>query len=191
MKLNSEVRVLVCQNIVLAGGSCMVPGFKLRLRQEMVQLIEKRAEFKDLEGIKDLIEIPDNQFPPNCLTWVGASLVASLNTEIDRFFVSPEDFSKNGDQIPDRFGEAYLFAQRDEPYLNADFEYKNQYAKQALYSSMSPYSARSYADKKMTINQQLEKTLMMGMKTPTASQLGSQLGDITPNMTPTHSQLGN
>ena len=32
MKLNSEVRVLVCQNIVLAGGSCMVPGFKLRLR---------------------------------------------------------------------------------------------------------------------------------------------------------------
>lgn len=56
---------------------------------------------------------------------------------------------------------------------------------------MSPYSARSYADKKMTINQQLEKTLMMGMKTPTASQLGSQLGDITPNMTPTHSQLGN
>ena len=76
----------------------------------MVQLIEKRAEFKDLEGIKDLIEIPDNQFPPNCLTWVGASLVASLNTEIDRFFVSPEDFSKNGDQIPDRFGEAYLFA---------------------------------------------------------------------------------
>jgi hypothetical protein len=78
--------------------------------------------------------------------------VASLNTEIDRFFVSPEDFSKNGEKMPDRYGEAYLFAMRDEPYLNSDFEYKNQYAKQALYSSMSPYSARSYADKKMTIN---------------------------------------
>ena len=129
LKLNVEVRVLICQNIVLAGGSCMVPGFKLRLRQEMVHLIESKEEFKDLVAIKDLIEVPDNQFPPNCLTWVGASLVASLNTEIDRFFVSPEDFSKNGDKMPDRFGEAYLFALRDEPYLNADFEYKNQYAK--------------------------------------------------------------
>jgi actin-related protein len=32
LKLNVEVRILTCQNIVLSGGSCMVPGFKLRLR---------------------------------------------------------------------------------------------------------------------------------------------------------------
>ena len=31
LKLNLEVRILVAQNIVLAGGSVMVPGFKLRL----------------------------------------------------------------------------------------------------------------------------------------------------------------
>jgi actin-related protein 10 len=129
LKLNVEVRILICQNIVLSGGSCMVPGFKLRLRQEMIHLIENKKEFELLEAIKDHIEIPENQFPPNCLTWVGASLVASLNTEIDRFFVSPEDFSKNGDKMPDRYGEAYLFAMRDEPYLNSDFEFKNQYAK--------------------------------------------------------------
>ena len=65
-----------------------------------------------------------------------------------------------------------MFGTRDEPYFNPEFEYKNQYAKQSLYSSMSPYSARSYQEKKMTINQQLERTLM-NMKTPTASQLGS------------------
>ena len=135
----------------------------------MKHLIETNDEFKMLEPIKECIDIPENQFPPNCITWVGASLVSSLNTEIDRFFISPDDFAKNNECMPDRFGEAYLFAVREEPYLNADFEYKNQYAKQALYSSMSPYSARSYHDKKMTINQQLEKTLMMGMKTPTAS----------------------
>ena len=29
------------------------------------------------------------------------------------------------DDGPDRFGDAFLFAQRDEPYLNPDFEYKN------------------------------------------------------------------
>ena len=61
--------------------------------------------------------------------------MASLNTEIGRFMTSQEEFENNGDRLPDRFGEAYLFATRDEPYLNPDFEYKNQYAKQALYSS--------------------------------------------------------
>lgn len=76
--------------------------------------------------------------------------------------VTSEEFAKNGDKIPDRFGEAYLFARREEPFFNADFEYKNQYAKQALYSSMSPYSARSYQEKKMTIAQQIDKHMQMG-----------------------------
>ena len=48
LKLNVEVRVLICQNIVLAGGSCMVPGFKLRLRQEMVHLIENKEEHEKM-----------------------------------------------------------------------------------------------------------------------------------------------
>jgi len=133
--VGADIRILVCQNIILAGGSCMVPGFKLRLLQEIKLLIENCEEFKELEAIKSRIKIPDNQFPPNCLQWVGGSLVASLNTEIGRFMTSQEEFENNGDRLPDRFGEAYLFALRDEPYLNPDFEYKNQYAKQALYSS--------------------------------------------------------
>lgn len=31
LKLTPDVRILVVQNIVLAGGSVMVPGFKLRV----------------------------------------------------------------------------------------------------------------------------------------------------------------
>jgi hypothetical protein len=117
----------------------------------MMYLIDNYNEFKDLVTIKDKIKIPDNQFPNNCLVWVGASLVGSLNTEIDRFNTNYEEFKNNNDQLPDRFGDAYLFAMREEPYLNIEFEYKNQYAKQHLYSSMSPYSARSYQEKKMSM----------------------------------------
>ena len=99
-------------------------------------------------------------------------MLSSLNTEIDRFVCTDEDFKNNGDVLPDRFGDAYLFALRDEPFLNADFEYKNQYAKQALYSSMSPYTVtgQSYKDRKMNINQQLDKALN-AMKTPTGSTI--------------------
>jgi hypothetical protein len=54
----------------------------------MKNLIEIDPEFKDLEPIKDKIRFAETQFPPNCLVWVGASLVTSLNTEIDRFLTT-------------------------------------------------------------------------------------------------------
>ena len=126
----------------------MIPGFKLRVKQEILHLIDNFDEFKELETLKEKIKFADSSFPPNCMAWVGASLIASLNTEIERFMTTHEEYKKAGEVLPDRFGEAYLFARRDEPYLNPDFEYKNQYAKQSLYSSMSPYSARSYQERR-------------------------------------------
>lgn len=145
----------------------MVPGFKLRMQQELIFLIENFKEFEDLHCIKSYIKIAESSFPPNCMNWVGASCISGLNTEIEMFMTSFDDFKDNGDKMPDRFGEAYLFADTKEEYLNPDFEYKNQFAKQSLYSSMTPISARSYQEKKLTINQQLERTLN-NMKTPTA-----------------------
>ena len=120
LALGVDLRGLACQNIILAGGSCMVPGFKLRLLQEMHFLIENLPEFKELATIKSKIFIPDNQFPNNCMSWVGASLVGSMNAEIDRFMTDQKEFAARGDQLPDRFGEAYLFGLRDEPYLNPE-----------------------------------------------------------------------
>jgi hypothetical protein len=63
------------------------------------------------------------------MTWVGASLVSGLNTEIERFLCTEEEFIENGDKMPDRFGEAYLFARRDEPHFNPEFYNKNEFAK--------------------------------------------------------------
>lgn len=162
----------------------MIPGFKLRVEQEMHFLIDNYQEFNELEGIKPYICMAESTFPPNCMNWVGASIIAGLNTEIEMFMTTYEEFKENGHKMPDRFGEAYLFATREEQYLNPDFEYKNQFAKQNLYSSMTPISARSYQEKKLTINQQLERTLTQ-MKTPTAGALAgvggvARLGGITP-----------
>jgi hypothetical protein len=129
MALNADIRILVAQNIVLSGGSCMCPGFKIRLIQEMRYLVEHHKEFKDLESVQPYFEIAETTFPPNCMNWVGASLVSGLNTEIDRFLTTEDEFKENGDKLPDRFGEAYLFAKREEPHLNPDFFYKNEFAK--------------------------------------------------------------
>lgn len=51
----------------------------------------------------------ESTFPPNCINWVGASIIAGLNTEIEMFMTTYEDFKDNNDKMPDRFGEAYLF----------------------------------------------------------------------------------
>lgn len=62
----------------------MIPGFKLRLLQEMKHLISTNGLFEELKEIMDFLTIPEFCFPPNCLVWVGASLLSSLNNEIDR-----------------------------------------------------------------------------------------------------------
>jgi len=56
----------------------MIPGFKLRLLQELKHLIESRKQFEELQVHLDKIAIPDCVFAPNVCQWVGASLLMSL-----------------------------------------------------------------------------------------------------------------
>ena len=66
----------------------MIPGFKSRLLQELYDMIDTKPEFEQLKEIKPLFTIPETCFPPNSLVWVGASLMSSLNNEIDRFLLT-------------------------------------------------------------------------------------------------------
>lgn len=72
----------------------MIPGFKLRLLQELKHLIQTIGKFEELKEISDLLTIPEFCFPPNCLVWVGASLLSSLNNEIDRFLLTASDYKE-------------------------------------------------------------------------------------------------
>jgi hypothetical protein len=96
MKLNAENRVLAIQNIVLSGGSIMVPGFKLRFRQEMKAFIDNNKEFSELRDLRNRIETPESVYAPNYLTWIGGSIMMSLSTgnepvkESERFLVTAE-----------------------------------------------------------------------------------------------------
>lgn len=90
----------------------MIPGFKARLREEisyflgqipgveeegkkgeepepMTNAIQEIAEIGDLG---DKIKLSDSIFPPNCLEWMGASLLSSLNNEIDRFLFTSKEY---------------------------------------------------------------------------------------------------
>lgn len=114
-----------------------------------------------MKEIADLITIPESCFPPNCLVWVGASLLSSLNNEIDRFLLTFEDYKENGMVIPDRFGQAFLFGTRKENYFNKEFEENLKLQKQILYSNTTPYSARSLATRRESINTMLQRSIQM------------------------------
>lgn len=76
--MDPENRGRVLQNIVLAGGSCMFAGFKVRLLNELSHLIQTCDEFEDLRVHAERVAIPDCVFAPNVAAWVGASLMMSL-----------------------------------------------------------------------------------------------------------------
>jgi len=55
----------------------------------------------------------DSIYPPNTISWMGASLLGSLNSEIERFSVLKHEYETRG-KIPDRFGECFLLPVRQD-----------------------------------------------------------------------------
>ena len=76
-------------NIVLAGGTSMMPGFKDRIYDEVY------------EGFKsDFIHLEPNVVAENnryMSTWVGGSMLASMST-FKELFITKAEFSEHGDR---------------------------------------------------------------------------------------------
>jgi len=161
MKLTPELRGLPAQNIVLSGGSVMIPGFGLRLQQEIKDFIDKRPEFDQLKSIKKLVRVPESIYAPNSLAWIGASIMMSLSLgdekikESERFLVTSEQYDAEGKTIKDRFGNAYLTFNRNSVYFDKTFEINLRLAKYA--DVQSNFSNRTYETRKRSIATILRK----------------------------------
>ncbi|CAH0025801.1 unnamed protein product [Clonostachys rhizophaga] len=83
-KCDAEIRRLLHQNIVPAGGSTKYPGFLERLRYEMVSINPPSASI-------NVISSPD----PSKSAWVGGSVVASLSTFKD-MCISAQEYEETG-----------------------------------------------------------------------------------------------
>ena len=76
--MSHENRLRSAQNIMLNGGSCMIPGFKKRVIQEVKAFIASREEFLEMQSIVEWIKVPESIFAPNICAWVGTSILMSL-----------------------------------------------------------------------------------------------------------------
>ncbi len=102
----------------------MIPGFKTRLLQELKHLISTRKDLEDIKPVEEYIKMNETCVPPNCMAWMGASLVSQLNSEIDKFEVLRSEYTEKylEQSIPDRYGEAFFFGQRKTCDFNSEFE---------------------------------------------------------------------
>ena len=101
--------------------------------------------------------------PPNCMAWMGASLLSQLNSDIDKFEVTKNEYiEKFKEEIPDRYGEAYFFGTRKTMDFNSEFEEYMRGQKSMIFSSTTPYSTKSYASR-TPISSMLSKS-MVSMK---------------------------
>lgn len=88
-----DSRAALVRNVVLCGGTAMLPGFRRRLLEEVDILLGNDALVR---GLKTKLFLFESVFPSNIQQFVGASLVSSL--EGQTFLEAPE--VKVGTPIP-------------------------------------------------------------------------------------------
>ncbi|MFX1252437.1 MAG: actin, cytoplasmic 2 [Promethearchaeota archaeon] len=72
------------QNIILAGGSTMLPGFEERLHQELTKMVP--------DGLQIKIHAPPNR---KNATWIGGSIYSTLECA-QRLYTSQDEYQREG-----------------------------------------------------------------------------------------------
>jgi actin-related protein 10 len=98
LKAPIDLRKTFAGNIVLIGGTCQLKGFKKRLYDELVNLIDKNENYKFLT---DCIRFHKPPCYDNYTAWLGASIYASLDIN-DPFNITAQKY-KESDILPDWF----------------------------------------------------------------------------------------
>lgn len=98
MKCPIDSRKFLASNLLVAGGTSMLPGFSHRLLSELEDLIVQEERYKPLSECKFRIHNPP--VPANIVSWLGASIYASLET-FPYKSITKEYFTENKNRLPD------------------------------------------------------------------------------------------
>eukprot|EP00743_Colponemidia_sp_Colp-15_P001586 GILK01001732.1.p1 GENE.GILK01001732.1~~GILK01001732.1.p1 ORF type:complete len:397 (+),score=72.77 GILK01001732.1:58-1248(+) len=90
LKCDGELRKDLYKNVVLAGGTSMLPGFGDRMRKELTGLLPAEISRQQLEIV------PDSQRKFGA--WIGGSMLASLGT-FSQMVITRQEYEENADSI--------------------------------------------------------------------------------------------
>ncbi|KAJ5071049.1 actin-7-related [Anaeramoeba ignava] len=90
MECDIDLRKDLFENIVLSGGTTLIPNFNERLKKEIELLAPKQTKIH-------IVSVPERKF----LTWIGGSILGSL-TAYKNMWIPKEDYEEYGPSIVDR-----------------------------------------------------------------------------------------
>ncbi|CAL8313212.1 unnamed protein product [Lota lota] len=98
VKCPIDTRKVLSENLVVIGGTAMLPGFQHRLLAEIRHLVEK-PKYRDVLATKSFrLHAPPAK--PNCTAWLGGAIFGSLQDILGSRSVSRDHYNQTG-RIPD------------------------------------------------------------------------------------------
>lgn len=98
VKCPIDTRKVLSENIVVIGGTAMLPGFLHRLLAEIRLLVEK-PKYRDVLASKSF-RIHAQPAKPNCTAWLGGAIFGALQDILGSRSVSRDYYNQTG-RIPD------------------------------------------------------------------------------------------
>ncbi|OCT68521.1 hypothetical protein XELAEV_18039823mg [Xenopus laevis] len=93
-----DTRKQLAENLVIIGGTAMLPGFLHRLMAEIHYLVEK-PKYKETLATK-IFKVHTPPAKPNCVAWLGGAIFGALQDILGSRSVSKEYYNQTG-RIPD------------------------------------------------------------------------------------------
>ncbi|CEG43060.1 Actin and related proteins [Plasmopara halstedii] len=96
-----DVRAAMLENLLLVGGTAMIPGLLHRVLAEVCEALRQDNEFASASATIDRTQLVPTYFPRNMLAWVGGSIYAATESARMAAITSQEYSSSKGTCIPD------------------------------------------------------------------------------------------
>jgi len=99
-KVKVDMRYKLIQNIVLVGGTAMIPGFISRIEQDINYHLVNTRKYECLKGLLGFVKLVNVPFSRIILPWLGGSIIGALDT-LNSQSLSRKTYLENGHAIPD------------------------------------------------------------------------------------------
>ncbi|KAK1941654.1 Actin-related protein 10 [Phytophthora citrophthora] len=96
-----DIRAAMLENLLLVGGTAMIPGLAQRVVAEVREALRHDNEFASASEGVDRAQVVQTYFPRNMLAWVGGSIYAATDSARVSAISSQEYSSSKGTSIPD------------------------------------------------------------------------------------------
>jgi actin, other eukaryote len=98
LKCDIDIRKDLYGNVVLSGGTTMLPGIAERLQKELTALAPSTSRVR-------IVAPPERKYS----VWIGGSILASLST-FQNLWCSKQEYDESGPGIVHRSMFAYFFS---------------------------------------------------------------------------------